>query len=615
MGIVYVVYDHKLRAPFAAKTFQDEVFKRDATIRDLFRKEALAWVNLDVHENVTQAQFVLDISGKPFLFLEYVSGDLSKWIGTRRLTEDLPQVLRFAIQFCDGMIHALAKGIKAHRDIKPHNCLIAEGKLLKVTDFGLAKVLGAIESKPSVHSSSQSGDLNIHVSRTGSAAGTPHYMAPEQFDDIKHVDVRADVYSFGVMLFQMLEGRLPFLQDFERSHKSESPPALTTKGSQLAALIERCLAKKPAQRFADFIVVRGELAEIYEALTGQATSKPATGKELDAIGLSNKGISLTELGRHEEAIGCFDRAIALQPHDAGTHYSKGVTLWRLGRHEEAICCYDRAIALEPDYANAHDNKGNSLSALGCHEEAIACYDRAIALKPDNANAYSNKARVLGILRRREEAVTCCNRAIAIEPDHANAHNNKGVSLEILGRFQEALTAYQRAHELGDADAAAKIERCHHKLDETAYFNKGTVLNQLGRHEEAISCFERVIELNPGNCAAYFMKGKCLNDCGRYEEALDCYQHAIDINPQYEEAWLNRGTIFGKVGDPVEALYAFHKALEINPGYAVAWFNSGVTWSSDFRQYAKALECFEQAQRLGHPNTSQAIAVCRQMLGI
>src|SRR5579862_9377397 len=82
------------------------------------------------------------IQGKPFLFLEYVSGgDLAAWIGTPRLTEDISQVLRFAVQFCDGMIHALSKGIRAHRDIKPRNCLITVDGTLKVTDFGLAKLL------------------------------------------------------------------------------------------------------------------------------------------------------------------------------------------------------------------------------------------------------------------------------------------------------------------------------------------------------------------------------------------------------------------------------------------------------------------------------------------
>ena len=108
MGVVYVVYDHEWRRALAAKTFQERVFAQNPAIAGLFTREALAWVKLDVHQNITQAEFVQQIEGKPFLFLEYVNGgDLDGWIGMPRLTEGLPQVLRFAIQFCDGMIHVL----------------------------------------------------------------------------------------------------------------------------------------------------------------------------------------------------------------------------------------------------------------------------------------------------------------------------------------------------------------------------------------------------------------------------------------------------------------------------------------------------------------------------
>ena len=101
MGVVYIVYDREWREVFAAKTFQDEIFVRNQNIKDRFEKEALAWINLDLHENITEARTLHVIDGKPFLFLEYVSGgDLGKWIGSPSLTDDLPQVLRFSIQFC-----------------------------------------------------------------------------------------------------------------------------------------------------------------------------------------------------------------------------------------------------------------------------------------------------------------------------------------------------------------------------------------------------------------------------------------------------------------------------------------------------------------------------------
>src|SRR2546422_2076 len=131
MGIIYIAFDHKYRSPCAIKTFHD-AFRTSQTVAARFLHEAHAWLNLDVHENITQADSVCHIDGKPHLILEYVSGgDLREWIRTRRFSTH-EQVVRMAIQFCDGMIHANTKGILVHRDIKPANCLITEDGTPKV---------------------------------------------------------------------------------------------------------------------------------------------------------------------------------------------------------------------------------------------------------------------------------------------------------------------------------------------------------------------------------------------------------------------------------------------------------------------------------------------------
>lgn len=406
MGIVYVVYDDEHRHAYAAKTFQDEVFAKNPEIADRFTQEAVAWVNLDLHRNITQACFVETIASKPFLFLEYVSGgDLSGWIGTARLTDDLPQVLRFAIHFCDGMIHALSKGIKAHRDIKPQNCLITEDGTLKVTDFGLAKVFEDVSTEDvktedvqrrsgflgrllgrrqaggtGVVTTPNVQGLSIGLSHTGAAAGTCTHMAPEQFDDAKHVDARADIYSFGVMLFQMITGKLPFAgrtwEEFERLHRAQAPPKLATRNAELDTVIHTCLAKDPGHRFTDFGSVRQHLVEIYERLTGEAAAKPVTGAELDAMHQNNKGVSLSKLARYEEAIACYDRALEFNPRLALARSNKGVALNELRRFSEGIACFNSAIALDDHFAQPWFNKGALFFELKRYGEALACYEKA-----------------------------------------------------------------------------------------------------------------------------------------------------------------------------------------------------------------------------------------------
>ena len=574
MGRVYIVYDHEWRDALAAKTFQDELFKRNPMVAERFTQEALAWIRLDRHENIARARAVENIQGKPFLFLEYVSGgDLSDWIGTPRLSGDLPQVLRFAIQFCDGMSHALSKGIQAHRDIKPANCLITEDRTLKVADFGLAKVFdeaGPVGGPGREVEEPNARGLRISATRTGTGAGTPPYMAPEQFDDAKHVDVRADVYSFGVMLYEMLAGRLPFqgrTEEFERLHKTQPPPPLVGCHLSLVTAVQTCLAKDPAARYANFDVLRVRLAEIYESLSGEAAPRPRAGIDLEAADYSNKGMSLDNLGRHDEALTCFERALEINPRLAMAWSNKGNALVRLGRPAEALTCYERALEINPRYARAWYNKGTAL---------------------------------LGHLGRHAEALTCIERALEINPRYPEAWSNKGVTLKELGRPAEALTCYERALEINPRHAMA-------------WLNKGLALARLGRPEEALSCYERALEINPSYPEAWFNKGNALGKLGRPAEALTCYERALEINPRDAEAWFNKGVVLGKLGHPrAEALACYERALEINPRFAEAWFNRGFDLLRTGR-LEEALACFEQAQQAGHPQAAEAIAVCRRKL--
>jgi tetratricopeptide (TPR) repeat protein len=665
MGYVYIVYDHEFREPFAAKTFQDELFKRNPMVAERFTQEALAWTRLDRHENIAQARWVENIEGKPFLFLEYVSGgDLSDWIGTPRLSEDLPQVLRFAIQFCDGMSHALSKGIQAHRDIKPQNCLITEDHILKVTDFGLAKVFDETRSlggagrgvdaanapgwaarcrlrwRELLGREVEAGNapgLSIGATRTGTGAGTPHYMAPEQFDDAKHVDVRADVYSFGVMLYQMLAGRLPFQgrtwQELERRHKTQTPPPLVTFHSSLVTVVHTCLAKDPAARYANFAVLRARLAEIYERLTGEAAPRPRAGIDLDAADYNNKGMSLDNLGHPAEALTCCERALEINPRLAMPWLNKGAALANLGRHAEALTCYDRALEINPGDPKAWYNKGLALAYLGRHQEALTSFERALEINPRDPEAWSNKGVTLKELGRPDEALTCHERALEINPRYPEAWYSKGVALADVGRPDEALTCYERALEINPRDAMAWLNKaaalgglgrhaealtcCERALEinprlADAWYNKGNAMGNLGRPAEALTCYERALETNPRCADAWYNKGVALAYLGRHAEALTCYERALEINPCKPKAWSNKGVALDYLGRHGEALACFERALEVNPRDPDAWFNRGGALA-DAGRFQEALACFEQAQELGDQQAAQAIAVCRREL--
>jgi predicted TPR repeat methyltransferase len=132
--------------------------------------------------------------------------------------------------------------------------------------------------------------------------------------------------------------------------------------------------------------------------------------------LNNRGNALCDLGRHEEALASFHRALALKADYAPAHYNRGNALRDLGKYDAALASYDRALDLRADYAEAHNNRGVALRTLGRVEEALAAFDRALALRPAYAEALENRGHVLNVMKRTDEAVASFKAALAAGGD-------------------------------------------------------------------------------------------------------------------------------------------------------------------------------------------------------
>jgi tetratricopeptide (TPR) repeat protein len=395
------------------------------------------------------------------------------------------------------MEYAYTKGMRCHRDIKPGNIMISQDKTVKISDFGLAGVFGACKRISSVRLSFADGQVGLS-GRTmeGTGFGTPTHMPPEQFTKAASCDERSDIYSFGITLYQMATGgRIPFLAPLPRDNSgeemarfwmdmktlhSESPlPQLSTP---LFHIIQRCLEKSPDKRYKRFLELRSELEPLLRQETGEVI-KPQEIAELGGREWSNKGISLDSLGRYEEAIQCYDKAIELDPRWAGAWIGKANSLNNLGRYEEAIHWCDKAIEVEPRYTFAWNNKGNALNSLGRYEEAIQCYDKAIELDPQLAMAWNNKGSSLDSLGRHGEAIRCYEKALEFDPRNAAAWTNKGDSLQSLGRYEEAILCCDKALEYDPRLAAA-------------WFNKAFSEDKLGRGQDAARSYRQFLALVP-----------------------------------------------------------------------------------------------------------------------
>ena len=241
----------------------------------------------------------------------------------------------------------------------------------------------------------------------------------------------------------------------------------------------------------------------------------------------NRGHTLRELDRREDALAAFARATAVKPDHVEAFYNHGLTLQELRRFDEALASYDRALAIKPDHAGALTNRGLALHELKRFDEALASYDRALAIRPDHAVALTNRGLTLHELKRFDEALACYGRALAIAPDHVQAFNGRGTTFHELRRHHDALADYDRALAIKPDYAEA--------LD-----NRGLSLHELDRLEEALAHFDRALAIMSDHAPTFNNRGVTLHELGRFAAAVDDYERALALKPDFADAGFNRG---------------------------------------------------------------------------
>ncbi|VTU29128.1 Serine/threonine-protein kinase PrkC [Variovorax sp. PBS-H4] len=249
MGMVYLAHDPAIDRPVAIKTIHRRLLESsddDPSVVARFRVEAKAAGRL-THRNIVPVYQFGEDTDCAYIVMEYVAGrNLRDYIHAPRKL-DVPQVLCLMLQLLDGLHYAHERGI-VHRDIKPANLLVADDGRLKITDFGIART----ESS--------------NLTRGTSVIGSPGYIAPEQYTN-SDVDRRVDVFSAGVLLYQMLSGATPFVGTDEaimykivyEPHKPLSEVTNDPTLEPIDAVLDRALAKDPAQRYASALAMRTAL--------------------------------------------------------------------------------------------------------------------------------------------------------------------------------------------------------------------------------------------------------------------------------------------------------------------------------------------------------------------
>jgi eukaryotic-like serine/threonine-protein kinase len=254
-GIVHKAYDRELDDLVAIKTLLREVLSVNSPLLDRFRQE-IRLARRITHPNVLRTHDLGESNGVKFLSMEFVEGQtLKHLIETADEILPTPVGLRIAKQICLGLAAAHGAGV-IHRDVKSPNILIEPTGGLKIMDFGTARVIG-------------------DCGATAVVIGTPDYMSPEQIRGLP-LDCRSDIYSTGVVLYEVFTGSLPFEGDSPLAvlmkHVNDAAPLPQSKNPwiepQIASILMKCVQKDPGGRFQN-------MGELYEALANVTVRQAA----------------------------------------------------------------------------------------------------------------------------------------------------------------------------------------------------------------------------------------------------------------------------------------------------------------------------------------------------
>jgi serine/threonine-protein kinase len=265
MGIVFQAYDKELKEQVAIKILSPLLSSNTEALERLKREVSAA--RRITHPNVIRIHDLSESEGLHFVSMEYFSGTTLKELLKRQGAMSFVRGSQLAFQICDGLEGAHRQGV-IHRDLKSQNMIVNDAGDLKIIDFGLASC------------AHQEG-----MTATGLILGTPEYMAPEQVEG-KRADERADIYSFGIILYEIFTGRVPFSGDsaiavgFQQMREEPvRPSAINSKISEkLERVILKALQKDPEDRYASVSELRFELQQAFgqAPLAVKEIEKPST---------------------------------------------------------------------------------------------------------------------------------------------------------------------------------------------------------------------------------------------------------------------------------------------------------------------------------------------------
>ena len=626
MGVVYRAEDTKLKRTVALKFLRPQAFASDEN-RERFIREAQTAAALD-HPNICTIFGIDEVGEHLFISMSFIEGvNLKEKIRQERLSID--EAVSIAIQIARGLEAAHERGI-IHRDVKSANVIIAPDGTAKITDFGLAKITGSKE-----------------ISKTTMSVGTAAYMSPEQGRGQK-VDHRTDIWSLGVILYEMITGELPFRGDYDPavvySLLNQDPVPIADLRPETPIKIQRVIER----------AVTKNREERYQSIAELLTDLESRGDEIRA----DSAPSLTGAGKRSIAVlpfidlsiekdqdyfcdGMAEEIINALTKIDGLRVAARTSSFAFKGKNEDVRNIGRKLGVETAMEGSVRKMGNRIRVTGQLLSVSDGYhlwsgqfDRDLedifAIQEEIAGSIVKALRVKLSDRERRAIERAPTRDVVAYDYYLRGRkyfyqsNRSGIEFaremfsKAIGKDRSYALAYAGLADChsylslyfggGDAEKQKADEASKTALDldhdlAEAHASRGLALTAAKRYGEAEKEFDTAILLDPALFEAYYFYARMCFTQGKYEKAAEMYHRAGEVNPEdYQSPSLEAFTyrtmnrmdearkVYGRSLETIE------KHVEFNPDDSRAIF-LGATALIDLGQKDRAFEWVRRAEAI------------------